>query len=74
MTNQKPNHFCKNCDEMLILVPDTEPYYECPAGCSYPECLDSELTAEELMERGKVDTCTEYGVISIWDWGKAIIL
>jgi len=79
------NKTCQNCEEELIFVPhyeydgvtehgSYEPYWECPAGCSYPDCPDNELTAEELMERNKVDTCTEYGIVSIWKWKEAVIL
>ena len=28
-----------------------EPYYDCPAGCAYPEVEDKDLTNDELVER-----------------------
>lgn len=75
------NKFCQVCTEPLIYVEhyeydgvtpcgNYEPYWECPNGCSYPDLADHELTAEELIERGRIDTCTEYGIVSIRDWRK----
>jgi len=80
---QSTNQFCKNCEEPLILVHHIEydgmtgsyePYYNCPAGCIYPEYEDTELNAEELAERNKVDTNTNYGIISLDQLEGAIIL
>ena len=79
------NNPCKNCNNQLIIIPhyecdgvtengSYEPYYECVNGCAYPECEDRELTAEELMERGKVDTCTEFGIVNFWTWKNGIMI
>jgi hypothetical protein len=51
---------CKNCGSELKLIKhieydgasgSSEPYYECPNDCIYPETEDSELTREEMDER-----------------------
>lgn len=51
---------CKNCGSKLKLIKhieydgesgSSEPYYECPNDCIYPETEDSELTREEMSER-----------------------
>lgn len=83
--NPQNNRPCGNCESQMILIPhyepdgvtengSYEPYFECVNGCSYPELKDQELTAEELMERGKVDTCTEFGIISFWEWVSGVAL
>jgi hypothetical protein len=65
---------CKNCQSELIRVNHVEhdgesgspePYYECINKCPYPECTDEELTPEELKERGKVDTMTEFNIVEV---------
>lgn len=74
MYDQPPTQYCQNCGEKLIYVPHVEwngeigvdePYFDCPSGCAYPTCKDEELTPEELKERGKVDTNTEFGIAQI---------
>ena len=83
--NPLQNKFCQVCGEPLIYVPhheydgvtecgSFEPYWECPNNCAYPDCEDSELTAEELMTRDKVDTCTEFGIVSFESWRGAVVL
>lgn len=87
MNHKSPyqNRFCKVCETPLIYVDhyeydgvtdhgSHEPYWECPQDCAYPDCADSELTAEELAERGRVDTCTEFGIISINDWSRGAVM
>lgn len=82
---QETEQFCRVCGEPLIFVPhyehdgvtehgSYEPYWECPSGCAYPDCEDSELTAEELLTRGKVDTGTEYGIVELSIFTKGAIV
>lgn len=84
-SNPLQNRFCQVCNEPLIFVPhyeydgvtehgSFEPYWECPRGCMYPDCADSELTAEELMTRGKVDTGTEYGIVTVQNWSRKVVI
>ncbi len=65
---------CQNCGSPLIAVVEQEDdgfgvfdfvNYDCGNGCAYPETPDDMLTAEELAERGKVDTGTEFGIVRI---------
>jgi hypothetical protein len=77
------NH-CEVCGELLIYIEhwefdgseqgSFEPYWECLNGCAYPEVPDNELTAEELAERNKVDTMTEFGIIELQQERGAILL
>lgn len=80
----QPNH-CENCGELLIYIEhyemdgvteqgSFEPYWECLNGCAYPEIPDCELTGEELAERNKVDTMTEYGIVELQQERGAILL
>lgn len=79
------NKHCEVCGELLIYVDhyeydgvteygSHEPYYECVNGCAYPDVPDYELTGEELAERGKVDTMTEFGIINLEQERGAILL
>lgn len=76
---------CENCGESLIYVDhyeydgvteygSHEPYWECLNRCAYPECADWELTPEELAERNKVDTLTEFGIVELQEERGAILL
>lgn len=77
------NH-CEVCGELLIYIEhyefdgseqgSFEPYWECLNGCAYPESKDEELTPAELAERGKVETQTEFGIVSVdQDKGEIIL-
>lgn len=74
---------CQNCGSPLIVTVEQEDdgfgvfdvvNYECGNGCAYPDTPDDMLTAEELSKRGKVDTGTEYGIVSIKNNQGAVIL
>jgi hypothetical protein len=65
---------CQVCDQPLMRIKHSEPMddsyidvisWECSNDCPYPETPDGLLTPEELKERGKVDTGTEFGTIKI---------
>jgi len=67
--------YCQVCNEPLIYVEhfeydgvtpngSFEPYFECPNGCAYPDIKDENLTLKELRTRNKIDTQTEFGIIS----------
>ena len=85
-SNKNPQEqFCQVCGEPLTYVPhyeydgvtengSFEPYYECVNGCAYPEVRDEDLTAEELLERGKVDTQTQYGIVELSVFTKGAIV
>ena len=84
MKNMNTPTHCQNCGELLIQYEHQEPngpddfdiemQSECPNGCAYPTMRDEELTGEELAERGKVDTMTEYGIARVGNDKGSIIL
>lgn len=66
---------CQNCNEPLIMIRhrevDGDDYtdvidWECVENnCIFPNVPDEWLTPEELKERGKVDTMTEFNIYQV---------